>query len=127
MLYWLRNSIRSSIRYYNEGTGDWSAPDESWGDTDSGDQTTVAPPSEQDWSTDADGWSMKIEVPTAIAVFPDDITDPPREYAERFFDIRRFTKMARGGHFAALEVPDPVAEDIRAFVSQLTVAEHPSS
>ncbi|GGE95100.1 epoxide hydrolase family protein [Mycetocola zhadangensis] len=119
MLYWLRNSIRSSIRYYNEGMGDWSATEESWGDAALDDQTTDASPNEQDWSADTGGWAMKIDVPTAIAVFPDDITDPPREYAERFFDIRRFTKMERGGHFAALEVPALVAEDIRAFVAEL--------
>jgi microsomal epoxide hydrolase len=126
MLYWLRNSIRSSIRYYNEGMGDWSAAEQSWGDAAADDQATDAAPSEPDWSTGAGGWSMKIEVPTAIAVFPDDITDPPREYAERFFDVRRFTKMPTGGHFAALEVPDLVARDIRGFVSQFTAAEHPS-
>lgn len=67
----------------------------------------------------AGGWSMKSEVPTAIAVFPDDITDPRQEHAGRFLDVRRFTKMERGGHFAALNVPDLVAENIRAFLSAL--------
>ena len=121
MLYWLGNSIRSSIRYYNEGMGDWSAAEQSWGGETSEDQATDASPNEQDWSADTGGWSMKIDVPTAIAVFPDDITDPPKEYAERLFDIRRFTKMPTGGHFAALEVPDLVAADIRAFVAELEV------
>lgn len=60
-------------------------------------------------------------------MFPDDITDPPWEYEERFFDVRQFTKMPTGEHFAALEVPDLVAEDIGTFVSQLSVAQYPSS
>ncbi|AWB87650.1 hypothetical protein [Mycetocola zhujimingii] len=127
MLYWLRNSIRSSIRYYNESMGGWSAAKQLWGDETSDDQATDAAPSEAEWSAEAGGWSMKIEVLTAIAVFPDDITDPPKGHAERFFDARRFRKMPAGGRFAALEVPDLVAADIREFVSELTVTGHPSS
>jgi len=112
MLYWIGNSIRSSIRYYNEGMGgDWN--EESGGDW-SGE-------SGGDWAGGSDdaGWSPKIEVPTALALFPRDIIRPPRELAERFFNIRRFTEMQRGGHFAALEVPNAVSADIRAFAAEL--------
>ena len=41
----------------------------------------------------------------------------PREYAERFLDVRRWVEHDRGGHFAALEVPDLFAGDLRAFVA----------
>ena len=43
----------------------------------------------------------------------------PREYAERFFAVRRWVEHDRGGHFAALEVPDLFAGDLRAFLADL--------
>ena len=54
-------------------------------------------------------------VPAAFAMFPKDLSSPPREWAERFFRVVRWTEMPRGGHFAAMEQPDLLAEDIRAF------------
>jgi pimeloyl-ACP methyl ester carboxylesterase len=61
----------------------------------------------------------RIEVPTAIAVFPKDIVPAPREFAERFFNIQQWTKMPSGGHFAALEEPELLVEDIRSFFRPL--------
>jgi len=55
----------------------------------------------------------RIRVPTAVAIFPGDIDQPPREWGERVYDVRRWTVMPRGGHFAALEEPELVARDIR--------------
>ena len=43
----------------------------------------------------------------------------PRELAERFFAVERFTIMPRGGHFAALEEPALLADDIVGFLAQL--------
>ena len=40
---------------------------------------------------------------------------PPRSYAERMYNIKRWTNMSKGGHFAALEQPDLLVNDIRAF------------
>jgi pimeloyl-ACP methyl ester carboxylesterase len=54
-------------------------------------------------------------IPRAFAMFPKDLVNAPREFAERFFDVRRFTEMPRGGHFAAHEEPALLAEDIRGF------------
>jgi pimeloyl-ACP methyl ester carboxylesterase len=54
-------------------------------------------------------------IPRAFAMFPKDLVNAPREFAERFFDVRRFTEMPRGGHFAAHEEPALLAEDLRAF------------
>ncbi len=54
-------------------------------------------------------------MPTAYAAFPREIVRPPRSLAERVFNIRRWTPMAKGGHFAALEQPEALAEDLRAF------------
>ena len=59
------------------------------------------------------------KVPTAFARFPKDISHPPREWAERFFNVQRWTDMPRGGHFAAMEEPALLAEDIRAFFRPL--------
>jgi microsomal epoxide hydrolase len=69
-----------------------------------------------------EGWPLpegRIAVPTAYAAFPKEIVRPPRALAERAFDIRRWTVFDRGGHFAALEQPAALAEDIRAFYRDL--------
>lgn len=56
-----------------------------------------------------------VAVPTAIAVFPHDLAQPPREWAERSYAVTRYTRMPRGGHFAAHEEPELLAADITAF------------
>jgi len=61
----------------------------------------------------------KSEVPAAFALFPKDISHPPREYADRFFQVQRWTEMDHGGHFAALEQPELLAADIRQFAKEL--------
>lgn len=58
-----------------------------------------------------------MEVPTAVAVFPHDLTHPPRSWAERVYDVARYTVMPRGGHFAPYEEPALLAEDIREFLN----------
>jgi pimeloyl-ACP methyl ester carboxylesterase len=62
---------------------------------------------------------QRVEVPCAVTLFPADIDHPPRELAERTYRVERWTEMARGGHFAAHEEPDLLAEDIRAFFRPL--------
>ncbi|HVS51851.1 MAG TPA: epoxide hydrolase [Opitutaceae bacterium] len=58
----------------------------------------------------------RVATPTAVALFPAETpANPPREYAERAYNIRRWTPMPRGGHFPFAEEPDLLAEDIRAF------------
>ncbi|MGH9024216.1 MAG: alpha/beta fold hydrolase, partial [Acidimicrobiia bacterium] len=61
----------------------------------------------------------KVSVPVAYAAFPGEIVRPPRSWAERVYDIRRWTVMPSGGHFAALEEPEALAADIRAFFRDL--------
>jgi pimeloyl-ACP methyl ester carboxylesterase len=63
-----------------------------------------------------------VGVPTSVAVFsrhfvPEGV--PPREWAERLYNIRRWTPMPRGGHFAAAEEPELLARDIAAFFGSL--------
>jgi len=54
-------------------------------------------------------------VPMAVAVLPHDIVQAVRPLAERRYDIRQWTEFPRGGHFAALEVPDLFVTDVRRF------------
>ena len=63
---------------------------------------------------------LRVEVPTAAALFPAELLSwPPRSYAERVYNITRWTEMPRGGHFAALEQPTLLIDDIRAFARTL--------
>lgn len=57
-------------------------------------------------------------VPAGIARFPRE-AQFPREWAERFVNVRRFTGLPAGGHFAALEVPELFAAELRAFFDAL--------
>ncbi|MBO0707953.1 MAG: epoxide hydrolase [Candidatus Dormibacteraeota bacterium] len=61
----------------------------------------------------------RLEVPTGVAVFPHDIGPPIRRFAERDNNIVRWTEFDTGGHFAALEVPELLVEDVRAFFRPL--------
>ncbi|MGR6974590.1 epoxide hydrolase family protein [Streptomyces cynarae] len=91
-LYWLTGTAGSSSRIYYERahtTGRAAAP---------------AEPS---------------TAPTALAVFPAEIQIPLRHRAERTENIVRWTEFDRGGHFAAMEEPDLLVEDVRAFFRQL--------
>jgi pimeloyl-ACP methyl ester carboxylesterase len=91
MLYWITGAINSSFwPYYARTHQAWPIPD-----------------------------GQRITVPTAYAAFPREILHPPRAWAERVYNIRRWTEMAAGGHFAALEEPDALAADIRAFFHDL--------
>jgi len=63
-----------------------------------------------------------VGVPTGVAVFSHSFVDegtPPREWAERLYDVRRWTPMPSGGHFAPAEEPERVARDIAAFFGGL--------
>jgi microsomal epoxide hydrolase len=91
MLYWVTGAINSSFwPYYARFHGPWPIPD-----------------------------GQRISVPTGYAEFPREILHPPRRLAERVYNIRRWTRMPRGGHFAALEEPEALATEIRAFFRDL--------
>jgi pimeloyl-ACP methyl ester carboxylesterase len=91
MLYWVTGAIGSSFwPYYARQHSSW-------------------PISEK----------RPVTVPTAYASFPREILHPPRAWAERVYNIRRWTTMPAGGHFAALEEPEALAADVRAFFRPL--------
>ena len=54
-------------------------------------------------------------VPTGVAVFPREIAPPIRRFAELSDNIVHWSEFDRGGHFAAMEVPDLLVGDVRAF------------
>jgi pimeloyl-ACP methyl ester carboxylesterase len=57
---------------------------------------------------------QRVTVPTAFASYPDPRTAaPPRAWVERGYDVVRWRDMPRGGHFAAMEVPELFVEDLR--------------
>jgi pimeloyl-ACP methyl ester carboxylesterase len=58
-------------------------------------------------------------VPTAVAAFPHDLAVPPREFADRTYNVVRYTRFERGGHFAPHEEPGLLARDIHEFVHGL--------
>ncbi|MGX7678484.1 epoxide hydrolase family protein [Jatrophihabitans sp. DSM 45814] len=89
MIYWLTATAGSSARLYAESLKGIS-------------RTLV--------SSDA---------PTGVAVFPKELTVPIRRIAERTNNITRWTEFEHGGHFAALEQPGPLVDDIRAFFRDL--------
>jgi microsomal epoxide hydrolase len=62
---------------------------------------------------------LRSHVPAGFALFPKDLSHPPREWADRFFQVERWTSMPRGGHFAAMEEPDLLARDLREFFRPL--------
>jgi microsomal epoxide hydrolase len=60
----------------------------------------------------------RITVPVGVAEFPRELPMPPRRYVERGFNVVQWTKMPSGGHFAPIEEPAALAEDIRRFASR---------
>jgi pimeloyl-ACP methyl ester carboxylesterase len=90
MLYWLTGAVNTSFwPYYSRNHEPWPIPDGAY-----------------------------IQTPTAHASFPGELLHPPRSLAERTYNIKRWTNMPAGGHFAALEEPVLLAEDMRQFFRQ---------
>ena len=65
-----------------------------------------------------------VQVPCAVARFLKEAPFPPREWIERGYNILRWTEFASGGHFAAMEEPDLLVEDMRAFFRPLRQSSH---
>ncbi|MFF2322798.1 epoxide hydrolase family protein [Agrobacterium sp. NPDC058088] len=85
-IYWFGNSIDASLRLYKENRLNPLVLDS----------------------------LLPCDVPFSIAHFPKELPIPPRSWIERGLRVERWTELPRGGHFAALEQPKLLAEDIRA-------------
>jgi microsomal epoxide hydrolase len=72
-----------------------------------------------------------VDVPVGYAEFPKEILAPPRSLAaQTYTDIRRWTVMQKGGHFAAMEQPEALAAEVKAFfeeVAQTPAHDRPSA
>ena len=90
--YWFTGAIGSSFwPYYDRLHGPWPIPD-----------------------------GKTVDIPTGYAAFPREIRRPPRSIAERdYTDIRQWTVMKKGGHFAAMEQPAALASDVADFFRPL--------
>jgi pimeloyl-ACP methyl ester carboxylesterase len=65
--------------------------------------------------------ATRIRVPTGVAAFPDPVfLPPPRSFAEKTYNIVHWSDMPSGGHFAALEQPELMLADLRAFVATVS-------
>ncbi|XP_023369665.1 epoxide hydrolase 1, partial [Otolemur garnettii] len=94
MLYWTTGTIVSSQRYYKENLG----------------QGLMAHKHER----------MKVHVPTGFAAFPSELLHAPEKWLKfKYPKLVSYSFMACGGHFAAFEEPELLAQDIRKFVSAL--------
>ncbi len=90
MIYWVTGTITSSCRLYYE-------------------------------TAHADAGSSQatqVKTPTGYALFPGELYLPPRKWAEEVYNIIQWTRMPRGGHFAALEQPDLLVNDMRNFFAR---------
>ena len=64
--------------------------------------------------------SYKVTVPTGVAVFPKEIVTPVRHWMEETFpNIRHWSEMPKGGHFAAFEQPELFVQEVRSFFRKL--------
>lgn len=62
----------------------------------------------------------RTKVPAAFCISARDLVPAPREFAERFFTIQQWTELPAGGHFAAMEQPQRLAEDLCRFAEKIT-------
>lgn len=95
MLYWLTGTANSSSRVYYEQVH-WSQNDR--------------PDPRVNWNT-----PKPSTVPTGVAVSPRELFRSIRRFGERTDNIVHWTEFPRGGHFAGLEVPQLLVEDMRTF------------
>ena len=110
-IYWFTNTIGSSFRGYYEdmhAAAGWESDD--------------APVEAAEWPAGDEAgagaaWGEKLATPMGVAVFAEDIAI--RRYAEDMYTIVHWSEFDRGGHFAALEAPDLLVEDVRTFFDTL--------
>ena len=88
-IYWFTQSFGTSARYYYECLHNPWKPSHS--------RTPV------------------VESPTGVAVFKEEVVLMPRKWADNYYNLRHWTEMNSGGHFAPMEEPKALVSDIRKF------------
>ena len=89
MLYWLTGTGTSAARLYCESRRAGTGP--------------------------LDTWDGRVDVPTGYAVYPGEILQTPRVWAEKRYNVVHYALQDRGGHFAAFEQPELFAADVNAY------------
>jgi pimeloyl-ACP methyl ester carboxylesterase len=89
-LYWVTGTVGSSMRIYRENR-----------------------------LSDGDEPPVRINTPVAYAVFPKEVVAAPERWIDPVYNVVQRTEMPKGGHFAALEQPDLLVQDLRLFFSKL--------
>ena len=89
MFYWITGTTNSSARLYFEST--------------------------RKGTSALDPWSAFVKVPTGHAVYPRELLQTPRAWAEKHYNIIYWSEMPRGGHFAPFEQSEPFCDDLRRF------------
>jgi len=93
MIYWVTQSYGTSARYYYEAL-------------------------HNTWKPSAPGLPV-VRTPTGVAVFRKEVVLQPRKWAERYYNLQRWNVFESGGHFAPMEEPRIMIDDIRAFFKPL--------
>lgn len=107
-VYWLTGTGASSAHIYYESMHAYSADAGDWDEGASGEEASGA---------GAQAWGAKAATPTGVAVFAEDVAI--RSYGEQSHNIVHWSDFDRGGHFAAMEAPDLLVGDVRAFFAPL--------
>ena len=87
MLYWVPETATSSARLYYEMVHAGKFPPQ----------------------------GFRVNVPVGCAIFPKELFRPPRSWVEKLYHVARWTRFPAGGHFAAMEEPAALVDDVRAF------------
>lgn len=126
-LYWLTGTAASAAQIYYEEISanpwddtthaDWDTTPTTGGPTAGG---ATAAEAGEDGTGGEGGWTSapRGTVPTAVLVSSRDVTI--RRWAERDHNVVRWTELDHGGHFLAMEAPEPLVHDIREFFGQPT-------
>ncbi len=93
MLYWLTETIGSSMRFYYEAA-------------------------HQPWSPSHERTPI-VESPCGIAVFPKEVVLQPKAWIEHYYNVQQLSYLPHGGHFAAMEEPVNLVKDIQSFFAKL--------
>ena len=92
MVYWITNTITSSMRYYKENFSAFNS----------------------------DVSNTPVQVPFGFADFPNELMRTPKfQLKGKFPKLVSYNTMSKGGHFAAMEVPDVLARDFMNFVAKV--------
>lgn len=93
MIYWATQTFGTSARFYYESA-------------------------HNPWRPSHDRMPV-VEAPVGVTAFAGELVVPPRKWAERYYNLKRWAPFPHGGHFAAAEEPDAIVNEVRSFYREL--------